>query len=152
MILGFTGTRNGMTERQRFAVSEFLDQLRPTETHSDDCKGADSEFLDAALICNGNAPPRTHGHPCDIRRWRAFRNYDSLHPVKNALVRNQDIVDASDEMLAAPKSNKRSGGTWDAIRKTLKAKKTVTVIWPDGTSNTWGYTSLAEIFGASTQS
>jgi hypothetical protein len=150
MILGFTGTRQGMTEQQRFAVSEFLDERKPTETHSGDCKGADSQFLDAALLCNGNSPPRTHGHPCSIEKWRAFRRYNSLHPVKNALARNQDIVDASDELLAAPKSSKNSdrvGGTWDTIRKALKAKKTVTVVWPDGTKNTWGYTSLAEIFG-----
>lgn len=102
MVLGFTGTREGMTNPQREAVAEFLRKHRPAEIHAGDCKGADSEFLDAALLCNGNNPPRTHGHPCDIKKWRAFRNYDSLHPVKSSEERNQDIVDASGELLAAP--------------------------------------------------
>lgn len=141
MILGFTGTRHGMTERQRHAVSEFLDAQKPIEVHSGDCKGADSQFLDAALLCAGNFPPRTHGHPCDIEEWRAFRKYDVLHPVTGPLTRNQAIVDVSDEILAAPKGSKNSprvGGTWDAIRRALAARKTVTVMWPDGTKNAWG--------------
>lgn len=141
-----------MAERQRRAVSEFLDKQRPTETHSGDCKGADSEFLDAALLCAGNYPPITHGHPCDIEKWRAYRDYDVLHPAKHPLVRNQDIVDASDELLAAPRTKQRErSGTWSTISKALTAKKTVTVIYPDGTKDVWGYTSLAEIFGMENQ-
>lgn len=149
MILGFTGTRHGMTERQRAAVSAFLDEQRPTETHSGDCKGADSEFLDAALLCAGNSPPRTHGHPCDIEKWRAGRRYDHLHPVKRAAERNQDIVDGSDELLAAPRTTKRErgSGTWQTISMAHKAQMTVTIVWPDGTKSIQGYTSLAEIFG-----
>lgn len=149
MILGFTGTRKGMTNPQRAAVSAFLDEHKPTETHSGDCKGADSEFLDAALLCAGNFPPRTHGHPCGITEWRAGRRYDHLHPVKDPLARNRDIVNASDHLLAAPKLMKSEprSGTWATIRMMLTARKTVTVVWPDGTVQAWGYTSLAEILG-----
>lgn len=148
MILGFTGTRYGMTEKQRFAVSAFLDQHKPRETHSGDCKGADSEFLDAALICNGNFPPCTHGHPCDIEKWRAHRKYDVLHPVKAPLDRNLDIVESSEHLLAAPRTMKpeRRSGTWTTIRAAHQAKKDVTIIYPDGTKESQGYTSLAEIF------
>lgn len=137
-----------MTDKQRFAVSEFLFEQRPTETHSGDCKGADSEFLDAALCCNGNFPPKTHGHPCNIEQWRAHRKYDVLHPVKPPLVRNQDIVDASEIILAAPKDPNPKSGTWATVRMALAAKKTAHIVWPDGSINIWGYTSLAEIFGA----
>lgn len=149
MILGFTGTRHGMTERQRFAVAEFLYEQRPTETHSGDCKGADSEFLDSALLCAGNFPPRTHGHPCDIEKWRAFRKYDVLHPVKPPAERNYDIVSACDELLAAPRTMKREphSGTWQTIDIAVAAKKNLTKIWPDGTIERSGYASLAEIFG-----
>lgn len=135
MILGFTGTRHGMTERQRNAVSAYLDKYRPTEVHSGDRKGADNEFLDAALICNGNSPPRTHGHPCDITEWRAGRRYDHLYPVKKPLARNRDIVEASDQLLAAPRTFKREphSGTWATIEMAREAKKTVVIAWPDGT-------------------
>lgn len=134
MILGFTGTRHGMTDRQRAAVSAFLDEHKPTETHSGDCKGADSEFLDAALLCAGNFPPRTHGHPCGIVEWRAGRRYDHLHPVKDPLARNRDIVEMSDHLLAAPRSFSRESrsGTWVTIRMAQKAKKPITLILPDG--------------------
>jgi hypothetical protein len=149
MKLGFTGTRHGMTERQRFAVSEFLDQHKPSETHSGDCRGADSEFLDAALLCAGNDPPRTHGHPGNVEKWRAGRKYDHLHPVKECVRRNQDIVDACDELLATPKTMKseRYSGTWQTINKAIKARKNLTIIWPDGSLQRQGYASLAEIFG-----
>ena len=134
MILGFTGTRQGMTERQRFAVAAFLDEHRPIEIHAGDCKGADSEFLDAALLCAGNFPPRTHGHPCNIEKWRAGRKYDHLHPVKPPAERNQDIVDASDELLAAPRSVQRESrsGTWQTIGMAFRAKKQITFVWPNG--------------------
>lgn len=150
MILGFTGTRHGMTERQRFAVSEFLFEQRPTETHSGDCKGADSQFLDAALLCNGNFPPKTHGHPCDIEKWRANRRYDVLNRPKPPLARNLDIVDASEHLLAAPNEMRPTpkSGTWATVRMAHRAKKDVTIIYPDGTKHAQGYTSLAEIFGA----
>lgn len=134
MIVGFTGTRYGMTEKQRFAVSEWLDEHRPSEIHVGDCKGADSEFLDAALLCNSNNPPRTHGHPCDIRKWRAFRRYDSLYPVRSPSERNQDIVNASERLLVAPKSvtPERHSGTWQTTRMMLDAFKPITIIYPDG--------------------
>lgn len=133
LVLGFTGTRHGMTERQRAAVSAFLDEHKPTETHSGDCKGADSEFLDAALLCAGNFPPRTHGHPCGIKEWRAGRRYDHLHPVKDPLTRNRDIVEASDHLLAAPRSFKREqSGTWATIAMAQDAGKPTTLITPEG--------------------
>lgn len=149
MILGFTGTREGMTNPQREAVAEFLRKHRPSEVHAGDCLGADSEFLDAALIYNGNFPPRTHGHPCDIKKWRAHREYDVLHPVKSAAERNQDIVDVSDELLAAPLAFQRQvrSGTWQTISMAVKAKKQITLAWPDGSITAQGYTSLAGIFG-----
>lgn len=136
MILGFTGTRYGMTGPQREAVAEFLRQHRPTETHSGDCKGADSEFLDAALLCADNFPPRTHGHPCDIVKWRANRHYDHLHPVKSSAERNRDIVEQSDNLLAAPGNlRERGSGTWQTIRLAQDAGKIVTFVWPDGTTS-----------------
>jgi hypothetical protein len=149
MILGFTGTRHGMTERQRAAVSGYLDKYRPVAVHSGDCKGADSEFLDAALLCNGNSPPRTHGHPCNIAKWRAGRKYDHLYPVKSPMERNRDIVNACDELLAAPRTMERTphSGTWQTIAMAREIKKTVIVAWPDGTVTGSGYTSLEEIFG-----
>lgn len=147
MILGFTGTRDGMTDRQREGVAEFLWQYRPTIVHHGDCVGADSQFHDSALLLP--EPPRIETHPCNLTKFRANRKANVVHPVRLPKDRDEDIVRASEQLLAAPRataSTSYRSGTWQAIRLALAAKKTVTVVWPDGTVQAWGYTSIAEIF------
>lgn len=150
MILGFTGTREGMTNVQREAVAEFLRVNMPTVVHHGDCIGADSEFHDSALLLIP-VPPRIEIHPCNLTKFRARRTADVVHPVKPPKDRNRDIVRVSEQLLAAPKgtaaneSSHRSG-TWQTIRLAMATRKTVTVVWADGAVNAWGYTSLAEIF------
>lgn len=147
MILGFTGTREGMTDVQREGVAEFLRVNQPDVVHHGDCVGADSQFHDSALLLK--QPPRIESHPCDLIKYRANRKADVVHPVKPPKDRNQDIVDASDQLLAAPRtmSPEPRSGTWQTIRMALKARKTVIFILPDGSVSAQGYTSLAEIFG-----
>lgn len=147
VILGFTGTREGMTERQREGVAEFLREHRPTVVHHGDCIGADSQFHDSALLLP--QPPLIETHPCNLTKYRANRKADVVHPVKPPKDRNRDIVRASYELLAAPKGTAAESprsGTWQTIRMMLSFRKTVTVVWPDGTIQAWSYTSLAEIF------
>lgn len=147
--LGFTGTRHGMANKQREGVAEFLRQHLPATVHHGDCLGADSQFHDSALLLLP-VPPRIESHPCNLTKWRAYRKADVVHEVKPPKDRNKDIVRLSNELLAAPEgplAEHPRSGTWQTIRLGLSFKKTVTVIWPDGTSTAWGYTSLAEIFG-----
>lgn len=147
MILGFTGTRDGMTDKQRESVAEFLYNQRPTVVHHGDCIGADSQFHDSALLMI--PAPQIEIHPCTLTKFRAYRKASIIHPVKPPKDRNKDIVRASTELLAAPKTTPNKSprsGTWQTVRLMLSFKKTVWVIWPDGTSQAWGYTSLAEIF------
>lgn len=149
MILGFTGTREGMTNIQRNVVADWLRDKQPDEIHHGDCVGADSEFHDAALL-NINQPLEVIVHPANGLALRAFRRsgITKRHEPKPPLERNKDIVDACDELLAAPKTleSELRSGTWSTIRYAQKAKKTVTIIGPDGSINAQGYTSLAEIF------
>lgn len=152
MILGFTGTRAGMTDKQRESVAEFLRVNQPSVVHHGDCVGADSQFHDSALLLV--SPPRIEVHPCTLTKFRAYRKAPVIYPVKPPKDRNQDIVRAAEHLLAAPKgvaaadSSLRSG-TWQTIRMMLTARKSVTVVWADGSVQAWGYTSLAEIFGVS---
>lgn len=148
MILGFTGTREGMTDRQREGVAEFLRVNKPMVVHHGDCVGADSQFHDSAMIAMPT--PEIKIHPCTLTRFRAYRKASVVYPVKPPKDRNKDIVRACDQLLAAPKTpaaESPRSGTWQTIRLALSFKKTVIVIWPDGTVQAWGYTSLAEIFG-----
>ncbi len=146
MILGFTGTREGMTDRQRESVAEFLRVNVPSVVHHGDCVGADSQFHDSALLLP--QPPRVESHPCSLTKFRAYRKADMVHPVKPPKDRNKDIVRSSEHLVAAPRMMQAEtrGGTWQTVRLMLSFKKPVTVVWPDGSMNAWGYTSLAEIF------
>lgn len=139
MILGFTGTREGMTDRQRNTVAEFLYDQRPAVVHHGDCLGADSQFHDSVLLLP--QPTWIETHPCTLTKWRAYRKADVVHPVKPTKDRNRDIVRASGLLLTAPKTTAAESprsGTWQTVRLMLSFKKDVIVVWSNGEIQGWG--------------
>ena len=141
MKVGFTGTRQGMTEAQKVEVRAYLTWHRPISTfqlfkeleaHHGDCVGADDDFNTLAV----REGYKIIAHPAsDTGRWRAFCKSDVVLLAKPALVRNRDIVDVADVVLATPKSNNeefRGSGTWAAIRYAFRTGKHFRVIYPDG--------------------
>ena len=132
MILGFTGTRNGMSETQKQSVERILDRFLPTEAHHGDCIGADSEFHDMCVLRD----IRIIVHPPDDKRHRAFvTNYAEKTrrlPTAPYLERNRNIVDACDMLIACPKSEQEElrSGTWATIRYARKTGKNVFVVNP----------------------
>jgi len=54
---------------------------------------------------------------------------------KPPLVRNRDIVDECDLLVACPGSDHEElrSGTWACIRYARKVKRKTIIIWPDGT-------------------
>jgi hypothetical protein len=138
VILGFTGTRDGMTDVQRERVAEFLRTERPSVVHHGDCIGADSQFHDSVLLLP--QPAKIEAHPCNLTRFRAYRKADVVHPVKIPKDRNRDIARACDLLIAAPKlppAESPRSGTWQTVRTALSYNKPVAVIWPDGTVQPW---------------
>lgn len=146
MKIGFTGTQEGMTGAQKIKINELLYTLKQKTTlyedefHEGDCIGADAEATELAhligyvVVC----------HPPVLKRKRAFGYYDIMLPEKDYLVRNHDIVDASDVVIATPKEFKEElrSGTWATIRyaicKCIKKKdKLLYIVYPDGTTSTF---------------
>ncbi len=146
MKIGFTGSREGMTDKQKEA---FADLLRHSavikngieEFHHGDCIGSDAdahkiaqEYANAVVI-----------HPPANNAYRAFIGESEwvapvILPPKDYLGRNHDIVAACDVLIATPKEshNVLRSGTWATIRYAEKIKKKVIIIWPSGNTETIG--------------
>jgi len=138
VIIGFTGTRNGMTDEQRESVVDLVQNLKHSLStmasivglHGD-CVGADADFHD---ICRAEELD-VHQRPCTFKNMRARTDAMEIAKPMTAMVRNQLIVDDCVVLVACPptvKELKRSG-TWATIRMGRKANKQVVIIYPDGT-------------------
>ena len=131
-VVGFSGTRVGMTDAQKIAVDRLLSDPRITYVVHGDCVGADAEFHKLArdndlrvIVC----PPTND-------RLRAFCQGDYMNPPLGYLTRNQVIVKSSDYLVAAPKemAEQEKGGTWYTVRFARKKNRKVVIVWPDGTT------------------
>jgi NAD(P)H-hydrate repair Nnr-like enzyme with NAD(P)H-hydrate dehydratase domain len=131
MIAGFTGTQQGMTDNQKETFAKLLERV--DELHHGDCIGADA---DAHRIAK-DLKKSVHSYPPINQSKRAFCDADVINSEKEYLVRNHDIVDSSDFLIATPKGNKEElrSGTWATIRYARKVGKKVVIIWPNGKMN-----------------
>jgi len=127
MKIGFTGTREGMSDNQK---CELLIALKgATEFHHGDCVGADEEADGLARTIKGI---KIHIHPPEDSKLRAFcyRKGDILWTVETYLNRNAMIVDYTDQLIAAPKSNIEEvrSGTWSTVRYARKKNKPILIL------------------------
>lgn len=132
MKLGFTGSRHGMTALQRDAFTARV--VAPDEFHHGCCVGADEQ---AARIVFGLACPRIVGHPptatAMLSEFSLGFNTEN-HDPQPYLVRNKNIVNACDVLIACPNTMSEVwiSGTWSTIRYGLKQGKKVLIVLPDG--------------------
>lgn len=128
-ILGFTGTREGMTSEQIGTVDNIT-AFEFDEVHHGDCIGADHDMHRIARA-NGQ---RLIGHPPEDPSLRAFCNFDDLLDPKPYLERDRDIVDMCDVLIATPKESVevQKGGTWYTVRYARSKGKKIIIVWPDG--------------------
>lgn len=133
MVIGFTGTRKGMTEAQRGAVLAVLCKVRPRTVVHGDAIGADADFHKICTETYGGTP-WVRIRPCNIASERAFCTGDATHPVKPPLMRNRAIVADADAMIACPAQAEEQarGGTWFTIRETRRQNKPLYLVLPDG--------------------
>lgn len=132
MILGFTGTREGMTQQQKLALGELLDTkygMNIGEFHHGDCEGADTQ---AHLIAKSRGWNIVI-HPPDKNYARAYNvGYSSIRLPIPFLARNHNIVDECSVLIAAPHDTEEQlrSGTWATIRYARKQGKTVVILNP----------------------
>lgn len=140
MRVGFTGTRNGMTEQQ---VSVFKDAIRfigvenVTEFHQGCCVGADEQAV-LAMLDLGFPGDKIWAHLPE-NKSKIFKFHKGLENIrivqpKPYLERNKNIVERSDVLLAAPESGTEilRSGTWSTVRAGRVKKMPIKIILPSG--------------------
>jgi hypothetical protein len=143
MNVGFTGSRKGMADKQFEIFQELLNEIILREPQSifshGQCIGADSEATSLAydlgfrVIAHPGFSPKNPSY----KGYRgSFNNNHETHPEKPFLIRDHDIVDSSDILVATPKQQKEilRSGTWATIRYGQKTKMVI-IIFPDGITN-----------------
>lgn len=137
--VGFTGTRDGMTDAQKATVADLLERVAPRWCHHGDCVGADADFHHLAKAA-GSA---VMIHPPSDPKLRAGLVGDDIAEEKPYLDRNRAIVHAATILVATPKEStpQGKGGTWFTIGYARLQGKRVTIVWPDGTTLIDGYRS-----------
>jgi hypothetical protein len=139
MILGFTGTRNPITDNQRDILREWIG--RATVLHHGACINADQEAHQAALAAGINIVVHP---PIDTSRMMTPDWNHACVEVRQHLPyhqRNRNIINASTCLLAMPNGPwKPLGGTWYCVdfasgrkdRFALTRRIPVTICYPDG--------------------
>lgn len=130
MILGFTGTQEGMTVLQKAMFVGVLSRLCPVQFHHGDCIGADA---DAHALVRKHAPKCFIViHQPDDDSKRAWCDGHKVIPPKPYLIRNRAIVGCCDELAAAPRSRVEElrSGTWSTIRAARRSGKPIHMVWP----------------------
>lgn len=142
MKVGFTGTRQGMSQAQKDTLTAWLSRNRVYQFHHGSAIGADEEavriLLDLTPVFDHIASAEIHAHPADVPQQgsaAAFILSHKKHPVAKPLARNHHIVDACELLLACPATaaEERRSGTWSTVRYARQQGKRVVIFWPDGT-------------------
>lgn len=141
MIVAFTGTRNGLTPAQERTLAVLLTNLKPGIFFHGGCRGADLHAEVVCLRCDHVMTIRCF--PGDDKQLqnalKRKTNVDKHHNLQYSiwspqpyLVRNRDMVDQADLLIAAPSSlvEERSSGTWSTVRYARKVGKPVVVLDP----------------------
>lgn len=100
-IIGCTGSQNGATEKQlqeAYKLLAFLHSEGSLLFNHGDCIGVDAQLAEIAKQLGY----KIIAHPPDIDKKRAFFASDTMLEPHTYLVRNQNIVDAVDLLIAVP--------------------------------------------------
>ncbi len=129
--IGFTGTRNGMSDKQKKNVKEYL------ETNKADiervlhggCVGSDEDFH---KMCRHFRREVYLGHsvldPNDKSMRGNIKGANTVHEAEPYLKRNRNIVNICDVLLATPNDYSQRGGTWYTINNARGRGKNIEVI------------------------
>ncbi len=131
--VGFTGSAKGLMPKQGRVLEALLRQLWEQgagEFHHGDCVGAD----ESAHRMAKKLGYRVVVHPPSVGAKRAFCYDAIILPARPYLIRNRDIVNASDVLLAAPDEYDEvlRSGVWSTVRYARRLERPRILIFPNG--------------------
>jgi hypothetical protein len=140
MRLGFTGTREQITDAQKDWLATVFDQLQIDVLHHGACVGADAYAH--SLAVERMIPVVVHP-PIKTKYLAAECLLDmpgvTILPAKPYLNRDRDIVGCCEGLVALPKNKEPQlntdyiGGTWYTIRYAQERyNRPVMICYPDG--------------------
>jgi hypothetical protein len=142
-VCGFSGSQDGITPQQRGWLVRTMHSIGMTEFHHGGCVGSDEEAHRIALECfTEPAEKPIKVHPASgVAPWKVSGVCLRPHPLvevlppKKPLLRNRDIANPAQILLATPNSEERlRSGTWATVRYARKIGVPVWVCYPDGTT------------------
>jgi hypothetical protein len=124
----FTGTRKGMTDRQKVEVERLFVELGVSTVYHGVAVGSDEE---ASLIAQ-RLGIRTRGFPSNKDEDRSrVAHSDAIEAPGEPLQRNKAMVTRAHLVIACPDGPERQrSGTWSTIRFAKKEGKKLYVVEP----------------------
>ena len=124
MKIGFTGTQKGMSDLQIEEIFNILTFFKDGEFHHGDCIGSD---IQAALIAKELGYYVVSHPPIIMSKRGYFDQNDKILKPLDYIKRNHVIVDCTDVLIAAPRTNIEEirSGTWATIRYAEKKDKEI---------------------------
>jgi hypothetical protein len=128
MKIGFTGSREGMSQHQKEQFVLKMFQLLPDEFHHGDCEGADAEAHD--IVREFLPKVKIVVYPPLSFRHRAMKQGDVIMEPEGYIKRDYRIVDSTDYLIGAPKTDMEQirSGSWTTIRYARKTSKPHTIL------------------------
>jgi len=137
--VGFTGTRHGMNEVQQEEFLKLINSKEFSEFHHGMCIGSDKQAHDMVTKLkmertkNGKGDIKRAGHPPKYKGSMADCECDILMKADEYLVRNHNIVDHTDVLVATPDTKEKiRSGTWSTVRYARKLGKKIYIIHKNG--------------------
>lgn len=137
--VGLTGTKTGPTDAQVRWFASVLGSGRVERLHHGACIGVDAQMHRLALdhFSNATHQPIVVHPPIDQGRVDPICLLESalvkVLPPNGFLLRNRDIVDATQLLIALPDGPERlRSGTWSTVRYARRLAKPVVICYPDG--------------------
>jgi len=139
VIIGFTGTRRGMTAAQAMTIAGDIASMREnwpgamTLLHGD-CVGADAEIHRWWRSAFGGLRGDVEVYRVGSGRLVAMSDADRVFERESHLSRNREIVERSTLLYGAPPcaEPQQRGGTWYTIKYAWRQGKPTFVVAPDG--------------------